>query len=103
MRSGRDVPLGPVAFFQQEILLMHPLTAAHLAGGLWFYFFTAAGKRFRAIGWAWVFAAAVIVVMSPRVYYLFPAFPVLFAGGGVLWEHGWRGPSSPGSSSRIQS
>jgi len=24
--------------------------------------------------------------MSPRVYYLFPAFPVLFAGGGVLWE-----------------
>ena len=84
--SGRDVPLGPVAFFVQEILLMHPLTLPIWLGGLWFYFFTEAGKRFRAIGWSWVFAAAVIGGLSPRVYYLFPAFPVLFAAGGVLWE-----------------
>lgn len=84
--SGRDVPLGPVAFFEQEILLMHPLTLPIWLGGLWFYFFTKTGRAFRAIGWAWVFTAAVIVFLSPRVYYLFPAFPVLFAGGGVLWE-----------------
>ena len=84
--SGRDVPLGPVAFFRQEILLMDPLTLPIWLAGLWFYFFTEAGKRFRAIGWAWIFTAVVIVTMSPRVYYLFPAFPVLFAGGGVLWE-----------------
>ncbi len=84
--SGRDVPLGPAAFFWQEILLMHPLTLPIWLGGLWFYFFTKVGKPFRAIGWAWIFTAAVIVFLSPRVYYLFPAFPVLFAGGGVLWE-----------------
>jgi hypothetical protein len=84
--NGRDVPLGPLAFFGQEILLMHPLTLPVWLGGLWFYFFTKAGRRFCAIGWAWIFTAAVIVVMSPRIYYLFPAFPVLFAGGGVWWE-----------------
>jgi len=84
--SGRDVPLGPLAFFQQEILLMHPLTLPIWLGGLWFYFFNSAGKRFRAIGWAWIFTATVIVTLSPRVYYMFPAFPVLFAAGGVLWE-----------------
>jgi hypothetical protein len=84
--SGRDVPLGPVAFFGQEILLMHPLTLPIWLGGLWFYFRTEAGRPFRAIGWAWILAAAAIVSLSPRVYYLFPAFPVLFAGGGVLWE-----------------
>jgi hypothetical protein len=28
----------------------------------------------------------VILAMSPRVYYLFPAFPMLFAAGGVIWE-----------------
>src|SRR6202041_159154 len=44
------------------------------------------GGGFRALGWAWVFVAVVIVVMSPRIYYLFPAFPLLFAGGGVAWE-----------------
>lgn len=85
-RSGRDVPLGPVAFFGQEILTMHPLTLPIWLGGLWFYFFSPAGRPFRALGWAWVFTAAVIVTMSPRVYYLYPAFPVLFAAGGVLWE-----------------
>ena len=30
--SGRDVPLGPLAFFGQEILLMHPADAARLVG-----------------------------------------------------------------------
>ena len=84
-RSGRDVPLGPIAFFGQEILTMHPLNLPIWAAGLWFYF-SKAGKPFRALGWAWVFTAAVIVAMSPRVYYLYPAFPVLFAGGGVFWE-----------------
>jgi hypothetical protein len=84
--NGRDVPLGPVAFFQQEFLLMNPIALPVWVGGLWFFFFTQAGKRFRAIGWAWIFTAGVIVVLSPRVYYLFPAFPVLFAGGGALWE-----------------
>jgi len=84
--SGRDVPLGPAVFFVQEILLMHPLTLPIWLGGLWFYFRTEAGRAFRAIGWAWILTAAAIVILSPRVYYLFPAFPVLFAGGGVLWE-----------------
>ena len=64
---------------------MHPLTLPIWLAGLWFYF-SAAGKSFRALGWAWIFTAAVIVTLSPRVYYLFPAFPILFAAGGVFWE-----------------
>jgi 4-amino-4-deoxy-L-arabinose transferase-like glycosyltransferase len=85
-RSGRDTPLGPLAFFGQEALSMSPLSVPLWLGGLWFYFFSAAGKRFRVLGWAWIVTAAVIVAMSPRIYYLFPAFPLLFAGGAVAWE-----------------
>ncbi|MFZ0962599.1 MAG: glycosyltransferase family 39 protein [Terriglobia bacterium] len=85
-RSGRDVPLGPLAFFTQEILTMLPLTLPIWLAGLWFFFFSKPGKPFRALGWAWIFTAAVIVTLSPRVYYLYPAFPVLFAGGSVMWE-----------------
>jgi 4-amino-4-deoxy-L-arabinose transferase-like glycosyltransferase len=85
-RSGRDVPLTPLAFFGQEILAMHPLTLPLWLAGLWFYFFSPSGNPFRALGWAWTITATVIVTLSPRVYYLFPAFPVLFAGGGVIWE-----------------
>jgi hypothetical protein len=85
-RSGRDVRLTPLAFFGQEILTMHPLTLPIWLAGLWFFFFTPSGKPFRALGWACVFTAAVIVNLNPRVYYLYPAFPLLFAGGTVVWE-----------------
>jgi hypothetical protein len=85
-RSGRDVPLGPLVFFAQEILTLLPLTLPIWLAGLWFCFFSKPGRQFRALGWAWVFTATVIVTLSPRIYYLYPAFPVLFAGGSVMWE-----------------
>ena len=37
-RSGRDVHLGPLAFFAQEILTMLPLTLPIWLAGLWFSF-----------------------------------------------------------------
>ncbi len=85
-RSGRDVALSPLVFFGQEILGMNLLALPVWLGGLWFFFVSPAGKPFRALGWAWIFAVGVIVTVSPRVYYLFPAFPILFAAGGVFWE-----------------
>jgi 4-amino-4-deoxy-L-arabinose transferase-like glycosyltransferase len=85
-RSGRDVPLGPLAFLGQQVLTMLPLSLPIWLAGLWFYFFARAGKPFRALGWSWVFTAAVIMALSPRIYYLWPAFPLLFAAGSVAWE-----------------
>ncbi len=85
-RSGRNVSFGFFGFFGQEIATMLPLTLPIWAGGLWFFFFSKQGKPYRALGWAWVFTATIIFTMNPRVYYLYPAFPVLLAGGSVLWE-----------------
>ena len=91
-RIGRDVPLGPLAFFGEEILTLLPLTLPIWLAGLWLYLFSARGKPFRALGWAWVFTAAVIITLNPRIYYLYPAFPLLFAGGSVMWESWLRQP-----------
>jgi Dolichyl-phosphate-mannose-protein mannosyltransferase len=85
-RSGRDVALGPLAFFGQEALAMLPFSLPVWLAGLWHYFRAPAGKPYRALGWAWIFTAVAILALSPRVYYLFPAFPLLFAAGGVAWE-----------------
>ncbi|MGD0435174.1 MAG: glycosyltransferase family 39 protein [Bryobacteraceae bacterium] len=90
-RSGRDVALTPPAFFAQEIFAMLPLTLPVWLAGLWRYFFTEPGKRFRSLGWAWLLAAGIIVIASPRIYYLFPAFPVLLAAGSVQLEK-WLAP-----------
>jgi Dolichyl-phosphate-mannose-protein mannosyltransferase len=99
-RSGRNVALPPLTFLQQNALAMLPLSAPIWLGGLWFFFFRREGKPFRFLGWAWVVTAVVIAALNPRTYYLFPAFPALFAGGGVLWEQwlarpglGWVKPA----------
>ncbi len=85
-RAHRNVDLSPLAFLGQEILTMFPLTMPIWLAGLWYYFFSAPGRPFRALGWAWLVTLAIIMILSPRVYYLWPAFPILFAAGAVWWE-----------------
>lgn len=91
-RSGRDVPLSPLTFFAQEMLAMLPLSLPIWLAGLWYLFFHRDGKRYRALAWAWTIAAIIIVAMSPRIYYLFPAYPLLFAAGAVAWERWLTAP-----------
>ncbi|HYL78662.1 MAG TPA: glycosyltransferase family 39 protein [Bryobacteraceae bacterium] len=85
-RSGRNVDLSLLDFFGQQVLTMLPLSVPIWLAGLWHYLFTKEGKPFRALGWAWLFTTAIILILNPRVYYLWPAFPILFAAGGVRCE-----------------
>jgi hypothetical protein len=91
-RSGRNVEFTPLVFLSQKVLAMLPLSAPIWLAGLWYFFFRREGRPFRALGWAWLATAALILALNPRTYYLFPAFPMLFAGGGVLWERWLAGP-----------
>ena len=81
-RGGRNVSLSLGSFFGQEILAMLPLSAPIWIAGLW----GLVRGPYRALAFAWGITTAIIFGMNPRVYYLFPAFPVLFAAGGVQWE-----------------
>lgn len=85
-RSGRNVDLSLAQFFGEQILTMLPLSAPIWLAGLWHYLFPKEGKPFRALGWAWLFTTVVILALNPRVYYLWPAFPILLAAGAVRWE-----------------
>jgi hypothetical protein len=91
-RSGRDVALSPLAFLGEETLAMLPLALPVWLAGLWYLLLDREGKQFRLLGWASLATAGIIMAMNPRVYYLFPAFPLLFAGGAVLWERWLRAP-----------
>jgi hypothetical protein len=48
------------------------------------------GGTFRVLGWAWLVTAGIIIAVNPRIYYLFPAYPLMFAGGAVFWERWLR-------------
>ncbi len=83
--DGRNVHLSPWTFFTQEAQAMLPLSVPIWLGGFWF-FFTQRGKPYRALGWACLVTLVLIFTLNPRIYYLWPMFPVLLAAGGVLWE-----------------
>jgi len=85
-QSNRNVHLSLAGFWGEEALSMLPLSVPIWLAGLWYFFFHREGKPFRALGWAWLIAAVLILALNPRVYYLFPAFPLLLASGSVMWE-----------------
>ncbi|MGA2182994.1 MAG: glycosyltransferase family 39 protein [Bryobacteraceae bacterium] len=83
---ARDVQNGKTRSFlpdQLEFTYL-PLVVA----GLYFYLFSRQGKRFRMLGWMYVVTLLLFVVAKGRGYYLFPAYPMLYAAAAV-WGEGW--------------
>jgi hypothetical protein len=85
-REGRNVPLSAPMFLGELTLTMLPLTLPIWLAGLWYYIFSEKGKAFRALGLAWLVTAGSVMVLNPRVYYVFPSMPIVFASGGVALE-----------------
>jgi hypothetical protein len=84
--SGKNVALSPLEFIGQQFLFLLPLTAPVWLAGLWFFFFDVEGRRYRLLGITYVAVLALMILMKGKNYYLAPAYPMLFAGGAVLWE-----------------
>ena len=68
-----------------QVLYMNPLTLPVWLGGLWFLL-SEAGRRYRLFGWLFLSVFLVQIGMQSKPYYLAPAYPPLFAAGGLLVE-----------------
>jgi len=96
--TDKNVVLGPGEFLLSNFLFLAPLTAPVWGAGLLWCLFANAGKRFRALGWTWVFAYLCFVVLHGKGYYLAPVYSTLFCAGAVaieawlgrLGRRGWR-------------
>lgn len=84
--SGRNVQLNPIQFMIDEILFLQPLTLPVWMGGLGWFFFSQQGKKFRFLGWTFVFVLGSLLLTQGRTYYLAPIFPILLAAGAVWME-----------------
>ena len=85
-KSNKNVVLSPWEFFFQQITLMNPATFPLWFGGLIWLFVSHEGRRYRAIAFTYLIAFTEFVVMHGKNYYLAPAYPMLFAAGGVAFE-----------------
>jgi hypothetical protein len=84
--TGKNVVLGPLEFFWQQIFILLPFTALIWLAGIWYFFADRDGKRFRTLGVAYVLLLLLLIALKSKNYYLAPIYPMLFAAGGVFWE-----------------
>jgi len=84
--DGRDVVLSPAAFFAQQVLIAHPILAPIWITGVLAFLFSARLKPYRFLGWCYLAAFTVFVVLKVKNYYLAPIYPVFLAAGAVVIE-----------------
>lgn len=81
VRQGRTSDFLPMQFMLTG--LRFPLALAGV-----YFCFSAAGKRFRMIGWMYAVTLALFTISKGRWYYMGPAYPMLYAAGAV-WGEQW--------------
>ena len=84
--DGRDVVRSPLAFMLEQALMVNPFALPLWLGGLAWLFFGREGRRYRVLGWAYVVEVGIWMALAGKDYYAAPAYPVLFAAGGVAAE-----------------
>src|SRR5207248_3576336 len=85
-KSNKNVVLSPWEFFFQQITLMNPANFPLWFGGSIWLLVSHEGRHFRVIAFTYLIAFTEFVVMHGKNYYLAPAYPMLFAAGGVAIE-----------------
>ena len=90
--SNKNVALSPVQFIAQQAIFMNPGTLPLWLAGLFWLFGSRDGRRYRAIGIIYLVTLTEFIVLHGKSYYLAPAYPMLFAAGGVAAEQHFRRP-----------
>jgi hypothetical protein len=85
-RSGRNTELGPLKFLVTQALILLPLTAPVWLAGLLELGRDPQGRGWRVLGITWLVIMACMLTMHGRIYYPAPAYPMLFAAGGLAFE-----------------
>ncbi|MDB4939686.1 MAG: glycosyl transferase, family 39 [Candidatus Doudnabacteria bacterium] len=83
---GKNTVLSPQAFVGEQVLELLPPTVLVWLLGLWYFLFHKKGKQYRFLGLAYLFLTIIVIALKGKVYYMFPVYPILFAGGGLAWE-----------------
>ena len=82
----RDVRIGRARYFLPQQLELTFAAFPLWIAGLYFCFFSPAGRRYRLLGWMYVVPLLLFVVAQGRAYYLAAAYPMLYAAGAVWGE-----------------
>jgi hypothetical protein len=85
-QERKMVSMSPVEFLGATVLDMLPLTLPVWLGGLVWLLVAERARPYRFLGVTFVASTIIILAGRGKPYYLAPAFPVVYAAGGVLGE-----------------
>jgi hypothetical protein len=80
----KNAQLSPLGFLGGQVLLMQPANVLLWVPGLLALLFSRDLRTFRALGIAFLAILVVFIEQHGKPYYLSPAYPALFAAGGVV-------------------
>jgi len=82
-RAGKNVVLSPLAFVKEQIFdVGYILFPVWLAGLVWFL----RNRRWRVVGLIFAVFFVLMEVAHAKNYYVFPIYPMVLAGGAVVFE-----------------
>ena len=86
--QGKNAVFGPLAFLNQQVQTLNPLTIfLWLPGLLWLL----RRSAWRWLGLTYVFFLVSMLALHAKDYYVTPIYPILFAAGGIAWQNRtWR-------------
>jgi len=92
---GKLDPDSTLGFLYEQMMTMHPATLPIWLGGLYYYLISREGEPYRVFGWVYVILATIFCIQNAKFYFLAPAYPMLFAAGGLVIErfirlHQWN-------------
>lgn len=85
--SGKNPHMAPWTYMGIQVLYMQPLTLLIWGAGLLWLLRGAEAHLWRWIGLSYIFTISIIIALAGTHYYISPIYPVLFAAGGIAWEH----------------
>jgi hypothetical protein len=85
LNAGTMSRISKGEFLIGQLLYENPITAPLWIAGLWFCF-SERGRRYRVLGWIYVAVLVLLLAVGSKIYYLAPAYLVLFAAGAVQLE-----------------
>lgn len=98
IRADKNYPVNPIEFAAMQFAVVHPMIFPIWVAGVIWLLRARASRLYRLFGWTYVALFVTYCALQAKFYYLFPAYPIIFAAGSVAFERftestlrrGWR-------------
>lgn len=86
--EDKNIRLGPLAFFGNQMFIFGPLMAPLWISGVLWLLFARAARPYRFAGILYTIYLPMMIVLHAKDYYLAAIYPLYFAAGAAAWD-GW--------------